>query len=116
MAPMSTTDRTATVNAGTAARACRLTLLTGEDAGLVVDLSARSSVTIGRGEHADVRIDDGSLSRVHARVQGTPAGVVIMDLESHNGTFVNDDRVHQRLLVNGDRVRLAAVEWSFDDR
>lgn len=113
---MSANDRTSTVDASHTAQGCRLTLLSGAVAGHVIDLALRSSVTVGRGEQADVTIDDASLSRVHARFQSTPAGVVVMDLDSRNGTFVNEERVERRLLVDGDQVRLAMVDGHFTDR
>ena len=50
-------------------------------------------VVIGRDSSADVVLDDGQISRRHARVTPSNGGVVVEDLESTNGTFVNHDEV-----------------------
>lgn len=44
---------------------------------------------LGRSPAADIPIDVGQLSRAHARFQHTPSGWTIVDLGSHNGTFVD---------------------------
>jgi adenylate cyclase len=61
--------------------------------------------TIGRTKENDVWILHKSLSREHARIELTGAGLVLIDLESKNGTFVNGERVKRRELVSGDIVR-----------
>src|SRR5580658_3529 len=49
-----------------------------------------SPVVLGRGEDCDVRINDHSVSRRHARIEPNPEGYFAIDLQSTNGTFVND--------------------------
>jgi len=44
---------------------------------------------IGRNATAEVCLDDSTVSRHHARIVVTPAGVTLEDLGSRNGTFVN---------------------------
>lgn len=67
--------------------------------------------TIGRSTTADFILDAGMVSRFHCRVTATPAGgIEIEDLESTNGTFVNDRRVQRGMLAAGDRVRVGRVE------
>ncbi len=64
-------------------------------------------LTIGRVEPADFIIEERSVSRNHLRVSLAEHGLVIEDLGSSNGTFVNSERIHgTRLLKNGDRVSL----------
>ncbi|MGA9524029.1 MAG: sigma 54-interacting transcriptional regulator, partial [Myxococcaceae bacterium] len=70
--------------------------------------------TIGRGETADLRLDEERVSRVHARL--TPSGGQwrLTDLGSHNGTLVNDERVTvPRLLASGDVISIAGVALLF---
>lgn len=82
-----------------------LTLLTGPNAGQIFPLDAENM--IGRDFDAQIRIDDGSLSRSHARVVRQPNGkFVIEDLDSTNGTFIGSDRIQQRELTSGDRIQL----------
>src|SRR5712672_119671 len=51
---------------------------------------AGKTVTLGRGDACDVRISDQSVSRTHARVAAADIGYEVTDLQSTNGTFVND--------------------------
>jgi pSer/pThr/pTyr-binding forkhead associated (FHA) protein len=51
-------------------------------------------LVLGRDSSADVVLDDGQISRRHARVTPSNGGVLVEDLESTNGTFVNHDEVH----------------------
>ncbi len=67
--------------------------------------------TIGRSTTADFIVDAGMVSRFHCRVTATAAGEIeIDDLDSTNGTFVNDRRIQRSALVAGDRVRVGRVE------
>jgi transcriptional regulator with GAF, ATPase, and Fis domain len=64
---------------------------------------------VGRGADAGLRIQDPSLSARHCRIEPVEDGWKVVDLESRNGTFVNDVLVQQRLLADGDRLRLGRV-------
>ena len=67
--------------------------------------------TIGRSTTADFIVDAGMVSRFHCRVTATEDGKVeIRDLESTNGTFVNDRRVDRGTVEIGDRIRVGRVE------
>lgn len=63
-------------------------------------------VVIGRSAKADLPLPDRSLSTCHCRLEPTDLGWKVVDLESKNGTFVNDVMVKQRLLEDGDEVRI----------
>lgn len=70
---------------------------------------AAGSTVFGRsvGESSGASLDDKRTSRVHAVLQCDPRGQLhIVDAGSHNGTFVNGERVKQAVLVEGDVVRL----------
>jgi hypothetical protein len=65
---------------------------------------------IGRGEAATVRIDDTRVSQQHARLVHTNRGVILTDLDSTNGTLVNDERViGSSILQHGDRISFGGV-------
>jgi diguanylate cyclase (GGDEF)-like protein len=66
------------------------------------------AVTLGRGRHCNLRFDDATLSRIHARVIRRGEDYFLEDAGSLNGCFVNDRRMQRARLVNGDRVRLAS--------
>jgi hypothetical protein len=70
-----------------------------------VDLPAAVAV-IGRDPGCDVVLNDTRCSRRHAVVEDRPEGLVIRDMESANGTFVNGKRVERALLRAGDTIRL----------
>jgi len=74
----------------------------------------RKENTIGRSPDCDIVLDDDGVSREHARFLVSGGRVVVEDLESRNGTFVNEERVEKRALKSGDRVRLGpTVELDF---
>lgn len=66
--------------------------------------------TVGRGPHADFIVDDSLASRMHCRLTATDDGLLIADLGSTNGTFVNGSRQERATLDDGDRLRLGRVE------
>jgi len=70
-------------------------------------LSARGSWILGRAEDADVRVEDSSVSRRHARLD-LDGGAILHDLDSHNGTRVNGAPVEggARPVATGDVIAL----------
>jgi hypothetical protein len=72
--------------------------------------------TIGRDGRCDLAIEDMTVSRIHARLERTPAGWVLKDLSSTNGTRVNGWRVRGQVSVRpGDVVRFGDVEYILTD-
>ena len=87
-------------------RAIRLRIEQGPEAGRVFALS-EAAITIGRQDGNTIVIDDRQLSRNHARLANGPDGPTITDLDSANGTYVNDQRIDApHPLHPGDRLRL----------
>ena len=78
-------------------------------------LEIGSTLTIGRDPVCDIAFSEVlSLSRIHARVQFSEDGVAVEDLESTNGTFVNDRRVAAAVdLSSGDRIQFGALHFKF---
>ncbi|BEP12345.1 hypothetical protein acdb102_06560 [Acidothermaceae bacterium B102] len=75
-----------------------------EETGTVVDLQP-DVTTIGRGDGVDVRLDDSSVSRLHAELVRRGTFVYVSDLGlSTNGTRVNGRPVGRRVLAEGDVV------------
>ncbi len=62
--------------------------------------------TIGRDADCDIELADDFISRQHAVVEVVRGRLRITDCQSLNGTFVNDVRIQQHLLVPGDQIRL----------
>ncbi len=61
-------------------------------------------ISIGRAPDNDISIDNLAVSNYHARVYAEADRLVVEDLESLNGTFVNDLRVERALLRDGDSI------------
>jgi VWFA-related protein len=72
--------------------------------------------TIGRGPANSLDLRDPEISKNHALIIQDPKGhFAIEDRGSHNGTFVNGNRVERGSLQNGDRIRLGSTEMVFAD-
>lgn len=82
-----------------------LIVLSGSRTGSVIALL--DDVRFGRGAHADFRLDDEGVSRIHFAIEPRSDGTFALeDLRSRNGTFVNGSRVQVALLHDGDTVRV----------
>src|SRR6185503_10294780 len=70
------------------------------------DLSGEQ-VRIGRAaDRNDLVLDDAQVSREHAILKRIRSSYMIVDLNSANGTWVNGQRVKERILANGDSVSI----------
>jgi FHA domain len=101
--------------AGVAHRAPRLVVerAPGHDPGMIYDLDG--DIVLGRGEHAEIRLEDPLASSRHARVYEQGNIVVIEDLGSTNGTYLNEELLQTlRPLHPGDRVRIGDSEFTFE--
>lgn len=66
---------------------------------------------IGREYNCDVVINDRQVSRVHARLDFTPDGIMLEDLSSKNGTYVNGRMIKDpTALHDGDVLQIALVQ------
>jgi FHA domain len=85
----------------------------GHDPGMIYDLGG--DVVLGRGDRAEIRLEDPFASSRHARVYEQGNIVVIEDLGSTNGTFLNEELLQTvRPLHPGDRVRIGDSEFAFE--
>ncbi len=63
-------------------------------------------ITIGRAHDCEIYVDDESTSRYHTRIDVCPDGYWVSDLDSTNGTYVNDAPATRHLLQNGDHLNV----------
>jgi len=66
-------------------------------------------VNVGRKRDNDLVVDNPRVSRRHAQLRASGAKVMLFDLDSAGGTFVNGQRVRQAVLEPGDVISLAGV-------
>jgi two-component system cell cycle response regulator len=74
---------------------------------------SNTPLVIGRGNDCEIRINDHSVSRRHARIQPGIDGYYAMDLQSTNGTFVNDLPATMSKLKDGDYLRVGNCIYRF---
>ena len=67
-------------------------------------LPASSEIVVGRSSDLDMVLVEDMVSRRHAKISVNGDTVMIQDLGSTNGTFVNGERVEKMTLTDGDRV------------
>lgn len=93
-----------------AARQCQayLVVIAGGKLGQCA-LLGEGPCVIGRAPGADFRADSDSVSRQHARIEWTEGAHIVTDLDSTNGTFVNEHRVTTERLRDGDRLAIGKV-------
>jgi len=73
-------------------------------------LPASGTVLIGRSDEAHLRIDEHGVSRRHASLTVDQGEARVADLGSHNGVWVNDERVvSSRLLLSGDSLTIGGA-------
>lgn len=90
----------------------RLICLTGPNKGIAYFIMG-NRVVLGRSEKADVRVMDIKTSREHAEIVLVGKDYVITDLGSQNGIVVNDLKVQQHILNNGDKVIIGQTVYRF---
>src|SRR5690349_10359033 len=74
----------------------------------------RDEIRIGRaGDRSDLVLDDGQVSRAHAAIQRKANGYTLVDLESANGTWVDGERVTERVLTDGDSFTISKYTFVF---
>ncbi len=78
------------------------------------EYDVREGVTLGRGDRADIRLEDPFASSRHARISRQGDVLVIEDLGSTNGTYLNGSPLEgPQPLHAGDRIRIGDNEFSF---
>lgn len=70
-------------------------------------------LVIGRGSDCEIRINDHSVSRRHARIQPGADGYYAVDLQSTNGTYVNDSPASICKMKDGDYLRVGNCIYRF---
>lgn len=89
----------------------RLKILQGSNTGKEIKIPAPKCV-IGRGDDCHLRPQSDAISRRHCVIITTENEVVVRDLNSRNGTFVNNERVgEESVLLSGDMLKVGPLEF-----
>jgi diguanylate cyclase (GGDEF)-like protein len=89
-----------------------LVVIYGLDLGKKYNLD-RPSLIIGRSSKADIQIDQESVSRNHCKIINTGKTIMVRDLGSTNGTYVNDELVDEYVLRDGDFIKIGRCIFKF---
>lgn len=82
--------------------------------GLVTDFTLEDSNTVGRHPKNRIRLNDREISKEHAVIERIGDEFVIRDLRSSNGTYVNNRRVTEVGLRDGDEILLGSMRLQFE--
>jgi adenylate cyclase len=69
------------------------------------------SLLVGRAMACDLAISDPTISRRHAELEPFEGAILVRDLDSTNGTFVNGERVREALAPPGSRIAFGKVDF-----
>ena len=94
-----------------------LTIVAGSDAGRTVRLPEGNSLVVGRRKSVDFRVSDPWMSREHFRIEHDGQNWTLTDLDSRQGTLVNDEKSMKRLLQKDDIIYAGTTSFcvSFGD-
>lgn len=87
----------------------KLTIKTGAQAGRQIELKDGLN-RIGRNPSNDIQIDEPSISSFHCELQVAEIAVAVRDLNSTNGTFINEKQIVKGILQRGDTLTLGEVQ------
>ena len=74
------------------------------------EILKQKTILIGRGNEVDYQIRSGLLSRQHCQIKDTGNNLELKDLNSLNGTFVNEEKVDRCFLKDGDLVKIGPLK------
>jgi diguanylate cyclase (GGDEF)-like protein len=94
------------------AKSACLVIIYGDDLGKRIELGERPTL-IGRSSKCEVHLDQESVSRHHCRVTLVDDLYEVEDLDSTNGTFVNDAPVKKLVLRDGDQLKVGRTILKF---
>ncbi len=76
-------------------------------------LLAGRFMTLGRDPSSDIVVGSDSVSRRHARLSREQGRRLITDLQSTNGSYVNDQQIIAEVLTNGDQIKIGDTIFKY---
>ncbi len=89
-----------------------LVVINGGELGQKYEIPEGSTI-LGRSTRADICVNEESVSRKHAVIENDGQELLIRDLDSTNGTRINDRLVTERILRDGDQMRVGRTIFKF---
>jgi two-component system, cell cycle response regulator len=78
--------------------------ISGRDTGMMFNLTGKT-ITIGRDPTCEIAVEDPHVSRQHAQITTNGTDIILADLGSTNGVFVNGQKINDpHALVDGDKI------------
>ena len=87
----------------------------GKEVGRTVAVNSDQTISLGRLKGCDVVVDDEAASRRHCTIAARQDTCVVSDLQSANGTFVNEKRIVSQELQRGDKIRIGSTVIEMTD-
>ncbi len=84
------------------------------DRGAIQEIVAKKRLVIGASADADIVLTDDTVSRVHALIEPHENGIVIRDLDSTNGTFLDGARITEATVRRSAELRLGTTRLLID--
>ncbi|MCC7071941.1 MAG: sigma 54-interacting transcriptional regulator [Deltaproteobacteria bacterium] len=94
-------------------RRCQLVVLSGVDTGKAVEVN-KPQFTVGKGEECDLVLTDPTVSRQHCVLEQQGGAVFVRDLQSTNGTWIDQFRIREAYLRPGIVLRAGQVQLRFE--
>lgn len=99
-------------------RKCQLVVIEGASKGRKLDLD-NNQITVGKKDDNHLTVEDRAVSRTHFEIVPSEDSFLLKDLESTNGTFINETKVREAYLEPGDIIRIgnSRIEFlAFDEK
>src|SRR5277367_4467958 len=80
------------------------------DEEVVYEVAPNSVLNIGRLDTNDIVLDDYKVSREHAILKFSKSDIMLVDLASTHGSYVNDERIDRCVVNYGDKIRIVSHE------
>jgi hypothetical protein len=95
-------------------RPCVLQQIRGPLAPQVIELD-RDTLIVGRAEDVDIKVPSSALSRRHVRLERYQGSYRVIDLDSSNGVYLNEIRVHSAVLRDSDTLQLGNAVFIYHE-
>lgn len=94
-------------------RKCVLAVVEGPSPKIKYDLGKRKVTRVGKKNDNDIVINDKTVSRNHMEIEATSDSYLLRDLNSTNGTFINDMKVKEAFLSPGDIITIGNTKIEY---